>query len=123
MDASKYAASSSSRKTTLTHAERCRIAFLSTPFPDRLLCVNAFFSRLWNKAASARVELSSSSVLVGDLVYDKDTDNGVRAAHTRRTASRHRACQPTQPRDSPRCIRCSSARDMLAFLRSPSPAA
>ena len=37
-----------------------------------------------------------------------------RARSRFRTASRHRACQPTQPRDSPRCIRCRSAFDMLS---------
>eukprot|EP00939_MAST-03C_sp_MAST-3C-sp1_P005378 g5378.t1 len=89
IDATKYAASSS--LTTMTHPERCRIAFLSTPFPDRLLCINAFFSRLWNKTASARIEQSSSNVLVGDLVYDVDCEGGVRVLTERDVRSKRYA--------------------------------
>ena len=43
------------RRFLLSHEERCRTAFLAVPFPDRLLCVNAYFSRIWNLCASERV--------------------------------------------------------------------
>ena len=53
--------------SSLSHEERCRTAFLAVPFPDRLLCVNAYFSRIWNLCASERVS-ECGDVLEGDVV-------------------------------------------------------
>eukprot|EP00938_MAST-03A_sp_MAST-3A-sp1_P004065 g4065.t1 len=61
IDALQYEGSS------LTHEERCRTAFLAVPFPDRLLCVNAYFSRIWNLCASERVS-ECRDIIEGDVV-------------------------------------------------------
>jgi tRNA pseudouridine13 synthase len=67
IDASEYDGSS------ISHEDRCRTAFLSVPFPDRLLCVNAYFSRIWNRCASERVsECRDDMALEGDVVVVND---------------------------------------------------
>lgn len=67
------------KRSVPTFENRCRTAFLSTPFPDRLLCVNAYFSRLWNKAASERIRMNRTGAIVGDLVVKENFDNRCRA--------------------------------------------
>ena len=70
--------------TSITHEERCRTAFLSIPFPDRLLCVNAYFSKIWNQCVSERIAENRDEVIVGDLVRDGSDDEDIENTGKRR---------------------------------------
>lgn len=57
--------------------EGCTRGWLSIPHSMRIFYVHAYCSKIWNEAASYRLEIYGSKVVEGDLVFTEENDEGL----------------------------------------------
>lgn len=59
------------------HHEGCTRGWLSIPHSMRIFYVHAYCSKIWNEAASYRLEIYGSKVVEGDLVFTEENDESL----------------------------------------------
>lgn len=57
--------------------EGCTRGWLSIPHSMRIFYVHAYCSKIWNEAASYRLEMYGSKVVEGDLVFTEENDESL----------------------------------------------
>ncbi|NXS59986.1 PUS7L protein, partial [Brachypteracias leptosomus] len=57
--------------------EGCTKGWLNIPHSMRIFYVHAYCSKIWNEAASYRLEIYGSKVVEGDLVFSEENDESV----------------------------------------------